>query len=78
MPHTETFFIHSETKAIMPIASNPREYFRKGGKYEGMSDMIIEVFALANHVKHAEYLHHVLRMGNLQERYFHIRIEVKD
>ena len=77
MPTTLTFYVDSKTKEIKPVKTNPSFYFRKESEFEGQADVIIEVFAIDNHLKHAEYLRHALHMANLGKRYYHVKIEVK-
>lgn len=74
MPHTQSFIVRTSDKRIVPTDDNPREYFT--GKKKGKADMIIEVFGY-NHIEKAKTLYNALKAANIQDQYFHIRIETR-
>jgi len=77
MPTTRTFVVDKVTSRLSPIQGNPREYWVPGMKFEGTVKLLIEVFASDSHELHAEELRRALARAGLENKYFHIKIEVK-
>lgn len=76
MPTTNTFVVNSKTKKIIPIQSNPREYWIEGGEFENTADTIISVFGI-NNEESARTLYNALAAAGLGDKYFHVSVEVK-
>ena len=78
MPVFEHFIVDKTTKQVEEAHScNSREYWMKGGDYEGTIDMEIEVFASYNHEEHANKLYESLKAAGLENKYFSVKISVK-
>jgi hypothetical protein len=78
MPHTETFFVSTETNKVKPVDGNTSSYFNleQKGKNLGKAKYIIEVFGY-NHQKVAEEIRDIIDEKQLSDKLFKIRVETK-
>ena len=75
MPHTEYFYADHNDK-IKETKGSSGSYFGTGENV-GKAKMIIEVFGY-NHKKSAEKVYKALKDANLDDCFFHIKIETND
>ncbi len=76
MASTSTFVVNNATKEFEHIKANPREYWNKGGEFEGEAETIIEVFG-DNQEKEAKILYDALKKAGLSDRYSEISVKLK-
>ena len=78
MPTFNNFIVDKITKQVEEAhGCNSREYWIKGGDYEGTIDVEIKVFASYNHEEHANELYESLKAAGLENKYFSVEISVK-
>ena len=75
MAHTEHFVISKKSKRLLSKIGNSFDYWR--GKRKGTICGEIEVFASSNHHDQAKKILDLLKVNNMEDDYFKVKIEVK-
>ena len=78
MPHSETFYVSTETNEVKRVNDNLLSYFNPTWKSKnyGKAKYCIEVFGY-NHEKVAEQIRDIIDEKNLSDKLFHIKVETR-